>query len=257
MKAYIRTTNMMNKDCFDVKFTHEVGKTSEIYEITNVEGKNYDFRFYEKMNDALESISKNLVLLEVEILGDVINRCGKSFTNKLKIIRIVPEEEYECDKKNDDIECKEECKYDENNNIIYVKRYSKMRNGEYEIAHELWFEYDENNNNIYLKMKKGRGRQGIGSGRVTEFWKKYDANNNQIHVRNNNGYELWREYDDSNNLIYYKDSEGFEKWFKYNENNKIIYFKNSNGYERWVEFNGNNSIHYKNSEGSEYNISSY
>ena len=116
---------------------YEVGKT---YSIDNIKMCKYGFHFCEKMKDVLEyySYNNNFVLFEVEALGTVITEYDKSLTDKLKIIRIVPKEEYTFP-----LPLRE---YDQNNNLIHFKNSNGF---------EEWKEYDQNNNCIHFKNSNG------------------------------------------------------------------------------------------------------
>ncbi len=96
MKGYKATYDMK---CMG--FTYEVGKT---YSIDHMSICSHGFHFCSRMEDVLNyySLGKqangtNFVLLEVEALG-VVQSQGisdpKRVTNKMKVIRVIPEEEY-------------------------------------------------------------------------------------------------------------------------------------------------------------------
>jgi hypothetical protein len=82
-----------NGKCLDQLY--EVGQT---YTLKNKPRLcNYGFHFCKKADDVLKYyniIDSNFVLFEVEAIGDVENEFDKSCTNKIKIVRIVPKEEY-------------------------------------------------------------------------------------------------------------------------------------------------------------------
>ena len=88
MKGYKATKNMKCRD-----LTYEVGK---IYSINKLKICAYGFHFCQEMKDVLNYYphTEDFVLLEVEALGKVINDGDKSVTDKMKIIRVVPIEEY-------------------------------------------------------------------------------------------------------------------------------------------------------------------
>jgi hypothetical protein len=91
------------------------------------------------------SYNKNFVLLEIEVLGDIIDEHDKSVSNHIKVLRIVPVEEYTFDINKTDTENE---KYDEKGNKVYQK-YS--RGNEY-----FWeYKYDEKGNVIYHKDPRG------------------------------------------------------------------------------------------------------
>ena len=184
------------------ELTYEVGKT---FSIDKFELCKHGFHFCENMNDVIKYYPYNndFVLFEVEALGQIITEGNKSVTNKLKIIRIVPKEEYTFE-----LPLHE---YDQNNNLIHYKD----PNG-----NEEWKEFDQNNNLIHYKYSNGY-----------EYWNEYDQNNNLIHCKDSYGIEYWKEYDQNNNCIHYKYSNGYEEWKEYDQNNNLIYYKDSYGLE--------------------------
>ena len=162
--------------------TYEVGKT---YSIDKISICNYGFHFCKEMKDVVNYYlfnNNNFILFEVEALGQIITENDKSVTDKLKIIRIVPKDEYTFP-----LPLQE---YDQNNNLIHYKNSNGF---------EYWKEYDQNNNLIHSKNSNG-----------FEEWKEYDQNNNCIHFKNSKGFEKWQEYDQNNNLIHFKNSKGYE-----------------------------------------------
>ena len=88
MRGFKATYNMKCRD-----LTYEVGK---IYSIDKLEICNYGFHFCQKMEDVIDyyNPNKDLILLEVEALGKIETDGNKSVTDKMKILRIVPKEEY-------------------------------------------------------------------------------------------------------------------------------------------------------------------
>ena len=88
MKGYKATKNMK---CLD--FTYEVGKT---YTIDKLKICYHGFHFCQEMKDVVNyyTPTEDFVLLEVEALGEIQTEYNKSATDKLKVIRVVPKEEY-------------------------------------------------------------------------------------------------------------------------------------------------------------------
>ena len=216
MKAYKASYNGVCRG----NFKYEVGQT---YETDNIKICKRGFHACLKMNDTLEyyPFDKDFVLFEVELLGEVIKSHDKVVTDKIKIIRVVPPEEYV------------DFKGDDRGNFVHYKNSSE---------YEFWKEYDEYNNEIHFKDSTG-----------DEWWKKYDVNNNCIYYKNFTGFELWREYDLNDNLIHSKESNGEEWWNEYDVNNNCIYYKNFTGFECWKKYDlNNNCIYYKNSAGYEW-----
>ena len=91
MKGYKATKNMKCRD-----LTYEVGKT---YSINKLEICEYGFHFCQEMKDVVNYYlpTEDFVLLEVEALGEIKTEGDKSATDKLKVIRVVPREEYTFD----------------------------------------------------------------------------------------------------------------------------------------------------------------
>jgi len=73
--------------------TYAVGKT---YTSDKLKICHHGMHYCNKMEDTLYYYepTKDFILLEVEILGDVETEDNKSFTNKLKVLRVVPPDEY-------------------------------------------------------------------------------------------------------------------------------------------------------------------
>lgn len=176
MKAYKATYNLT---CQNFKF--EVGQAYEIQGELKI--CNNGFHFCKKMEDVLIYYSPQLdfILLEVEPLGDVIDDENKSVTNKIKIIRIIPQEEHKL--------------FDIDGRTIHCKN----SNGD-----EWWDGFDERSNLIYHKNSDG-----------DEWWREFDGRNNCIHFKDSNGYEYWKEFDGKDNLIDCKDSIRYEYWQNY------------------------------------------
>ena len=176
-KAYKATNNMK---CID--FRYEVDKT---YSINSMKICDHGFHYCINPKNTLNyySYNKDFMLLEIEVLGKVITEHDKSVTDKFKVLRVIPKEEY---KKLLDIE------YDDKGNMIYQKdSYGK----------EYHWKYDDKGNRIYYKDSNGN-----------EYHWKYDEKGNKIYEKNSYGREYhWKyEYDDKGNLIYKKDSNGKE-----------------------------------------------
>ena len=139
MKAYKGTNN--NK-CLTL--TYEVGKTYTF------EGElkmcSQGFHFCKEMKDVFGYYgynNNNFVMLEIEVLGKTIDdEYDKSVTNKLKVLRVVPSEEYE-----DLVKDSESLyEYDEFGNEVHFKDSS---------GYEEWKEYDKSGNVIHYKDSNG------------------------------------------------------------------------------------------------------
>jgi len=112
------------------------------------------FNYYEDKDD--------LVIFEIEALGMIVDSSDKSLTDKIRIIRVIPREEWE--KELGIIK-----EYDQNGNPIYSRDSS---------GNEEWKEYDQNGNMIHSRDSSG-----------IESWYEYDQNGNQISCRNS--YAQW------------------------------------------------------------------
>jgi hypothetical protein len=95
VKGYVMKTGFKATHdfvCIDHKF--EIGQTYEL------KGKpipcHYGFHYCVNPKDVLEyyPIQHNFRLLEIEDLGDSITDDNKSVTNKIRIVREIPKEEY-------------------------------------------------------------------------------------------------------------------------------------------------------------------
>jgi len=215
MKAYKGTRN---GKCRTI--TYEVGKTYTFEgEIQMCER---GFHFCKEMKHVFSyyKFNKDFVMLEIEILGEVIDEDDKSVTDKFKVLSIVSPKEYE-----------HICfiEYDKSGNMIHSKDSSDF---------EEWHEYDKKGNEIHYKDSDGY-----------EEWYEYDESGNMIHYKDDSGSEKWREYDEKGNMINSKSSNGYEEWHEYDESGNMIHSKDSYGFEKWYEYDKKgNMIHYKDSD---------
>jgi len=153
MIAYKGTRNLQCKDLIC-----EVGKTYTWNKNLEIEG--YGFHFCKSLNKIefyYPFNKKENIYLEIEVLGDVVEDKDICITNKFKVLRIIPKEEFHL------IDPEH---FDENGNLIY-----------HESSGSFWWkkEYDENNNLIYFENSDG-------------YWckKEYDENNNEIYSETSN-----------------------------------------------------------------------
>ena len=182
--------------------TYKVGKT---YTSDRMKMCEHGFHFCQKMEDVLGYYSPNndFILLEIEVLGKIETRGDKSVTDKFRVLRVIPQEEYtEYMKKQFPIR-----KYNERGNVIF----------ESTIFSEVTFQYDERNNKI--------SETSTTYGTITY---KYDKRNNLI-SEESVSYKVKHTYDERNNRITTEWDNGDTVTFKYDErNNKIS--KNSTSY---------------------------
>jgi len=167
MRGFKATYNMK---C--IGLTYEVGK---IYSIDKLEICKHGFHFCQKMEDVINYYKpfNNFVLLEVEALGKIETDGDKSVTDKMKILRIVPKEEY--------------------NFKTYQYEYDSFGNMIKEISPSRYvyqYEYDDFGNRI---------KKIHPLGDVYQY--EYDEFGNMIKLINPSG-DVWQyEYDAFGNMI--------------------------------------------------------
>ena len=252
-----------------IGLTYEVGKTYSIDKLMMCE---CGFHFYLDLKDIVKYFrsDKNLVVFEVEAIGECIVEDDMAVTDKLKILREIPKEEYQ-----------EWIRYDDRGNVIYFKKHDN---------YEKFFEYDSDGNMILEKSSNYKwhyeydsggnliheiDQQGIekfyeydsegnliysrGPAEI-EIWREYDSNGNEVHYRYSDGrpgndYEAWNEFDSDGNMIYCKSKgvhfcsrdSSTESWFEYDSNGNVIYIKyGSNGDEYFFGYDEKgNMVSYK------------
>ncbi|MFW5804244.1 MAG: DUF7666 domain-containing protein [bacterium] len=216
-----------NQKC--INLTYEVGKT---YTFTGeLEIWKRGFHFCKEFINTSEDYSfsdKDTQILEIEVLGEIIDEYDLSVTNKFKVLRIIPRSEWS---KITDAKLK----FDENGDLIYLENSNKF-----------WkkYKYDKNNNEIYFEHSDG-------------FWTKYkyDKSNNLIYCENSDLYWEKYKYDKNNNLIYKEIPSGFWEKYEYDKNNNLIYHEDSLGLWEKYQYNQNNNvIDYENSYKTKYSI---
>jgi len=164
MIAYKATRNFK---CFNQEY--KVGKT---YTSDRMKICKYGFHFCQKMDNVLNyyTPSSDFILLEVEILGKVETRGDKSVTDKLKVLRVIPFEEY-----TDSMKSRfPTFEYDSRNNKISET---------YPTGNKWTYEYDERNNRISTTYSNG-----------CKITFEYDERNNMISETNPNGGKYTYEY---------------------------------------------------------------
>jgi YD repeat-containing protein len=167
MKGYKATNNMK---CLDL--TYVVGKT---YTIDKLEICSHGFHFCEVMEHVTDHYlpTEDFVLLEVEALGEIQTEDNKSATDKLKVIRVVPREEYTFD--------------------VYQYEYDSFGNKIRETntyGHVHVYEYDSFGNKI-------KATDAVGN-----FWQyEYDSFGNKIKQTTPSGDVYQCEYDSFGNNI--------------------------------------------------------
>ena len=178
-----------------LKQTYKVGKT---YTSDKLKICRYGMHYCNKMEDTLNYYdpNKNLILLEVEILGDVETEGNKSVTNKLKVLRVVPFDEY-----TDSMKSKfPTYEYDDRGNII-----SKT----YPNGCKHTYEYDSSGNRISMTIPIGK------------FTYEYDSSGNRISMTSPIGKNTY-EYDDHGDMISVTNSYGYKYTYKYDSSGNMI-----------------------------------
>ena len=130
---------------------------------------------------------EDLEVIEVEILGDCDHYSKVGVTNKLKVLRVVPKEEYI------DLIPPEKCK------CPTIPRKENTNHGK-DI-----FSYSYNDEGVCIKET----REYYAEDRLMKYEITYDGCGNKLKMSANfSNDETW-EYDSNNNMIKHIDSDGF------------------------------------------------
>jgi len=193
MIAYKATRNFK---CINQEY--KVGKT---YTADKMKICHYGFHFCQEMHNVLKYYqpTNDFVLLEIEVLGAIETEYHKSVTDKFKVLRVVPREEY-TDAMNEGCDS---YKYDENNNLISIKFSSRVTSS---------YEYDERGNCISQKYSD--------DDRKTVY--EYDERNNRISTTYPDGRKSIYEYDERGNRISETNSTGYKWRFGYDDRNNMV-----------------------------------
>ena len=205
------------------------------------------FHFCEKLKDVFAYYQnrkdKNLVIFQIEAVGKIAREEDKLVTDKIKIIRILEEKEYE--------EFIDIYRYNSNKNLVY-KRETLFENQK-----EWWFEYDKNNNLISSKNNKGfketrtynddgliiQGECVFENQKSIKFSYTYEGDDTVI-FNHSCGITFVKKYDKNKNLIYFKNSRGIEEITKYDEKNNKVSVEGSNGYREEYRYDSDNRLVY-------------
>ena len=206
--AYKTTNNMIAyKATYNFKCRNQEYKVGKTYTSDRMEICKHGFHFCQKMADVMGYYSANndFVLLEIEALGKIETRGDKSVTNKLRVLRVVPKEEYteQMRKRFDVVE------RDQNNRIVsrvdsfgYKNVYQYDDRGNMIVDNDTKMEYDDNNRLV---------RKTFPSGNFLTC--TYDERGNKIAIKNTQGYHNTFEYDEFNRLT--KETYGPNEWHGY------------------------------------------
>ena len=151
MKAYKATSNYK---CRGQEY--KVGKT---YSSDKMKICRHGIHYCNELKDTLNYYfySKDLVMLEIEVLGSIESYEDKSVTDKIKVLRVVPRDEWnvtglEFDERYNKISMEHSSgdkylhEYDERDNMISV---------EYSNGNKHLYEYDEKDNMISVTRPSG------------------------------------------------------------------------------------------------------
>ena len=197
MKGYKATNNMK---CLTL--TYEIGKT---YSINKLNICSTGFHFCQNMEDVLKyyRYDDDFVLLEVEALGKTITIGDKTVTDCLKVIRVIPKDEYTFNIPEPEVD-PNIYEYDDRNNMISEKHPDGDK----------WsYEYDDRGNKISVTYLDG------------DKWSyEYDDRNNMISVTSPDGDKISWEYDDRGNMISETTPNGDKySWeYEYDDRNNMI-----------------------------------
>ena len=192
MKAYKATYNFK---CRNQEY--KVGKT---YTSDRMEICNHGIHCCQKMHSVLYYYqpTKNFVLLEIEVLGNIEEEGNKLVTDKIKVLRVVPKEEYtpELIAKLNDFEF-----YEDGNIKVDPRFYSTVT-----------YTYDERDNIITESVYGGSEC----------YTYTYDERNNKLSQTNTQGRTYTYAYDDRNNMIVLTYPDGDVVEYEYDERNNCI-----------------------------------
>ena len=186
--------------------TYQVGKT---YTSDKLKICHYGIHYCNKMEDTLwyYPTSEKFILLEVEILGDVETKGNKSVTNKLKVLRVVPFDEY-----TDSMKSKfPTYEYDSSGNMI-----SKT----YPDGNKYTYEYDSSGNMISKTYPSGN-----------KYTYEYDSSGNRIGETFPSGNKYTYEYDSSGNMISKTYPDGNKYTYEYDSSGNKISMTYPSGYK--------------------------
>jgi YD repeat-containing protein len=206
MIAYKATYNFK---CLNQEY--KVGKT---YTSDRMKICAFGFHFCQKMEEVLNYYdpSSDFILLEVEILGKIETKDDKSVTDKLKVLRVIPFEEY-----TDTMKSRfPKYEYDERNNLISET---------YPSGKKWTYKYDERNNRISETHSSGN-----------KYTYKYDERNNLISMTYLNGAKTTYEYDERNNRISETNPDGVKTTYEYDERNNKISKTHPSGVKQTFEY---------------------
>lgn len=193
--------------------TYRVGKT---YTSDKMKMCKYGIHFCKDMRDTLNyyAFNPSFVLLEIEVLGQTEFKSDKGVTDKIKVLRVVPKEEYTEEFK----KLLLDCEYDEKGRMISLVSYSGVKH---------IYEWDERNNLISHTFPKrgvnvnewdGKNRiisrtHTYDNGIIAKVFYEYDERDNVIRRTRDDGKFSLYEYDEHNNMISDTDHGGIKYYY--------------------------------------------
>ena len=188
------------KATYNFKCRNQTYKVGKIYTSDRLSICNYGIHCCQEMHSVLDYYepTKDFVLLEIEVLGNIEEEGNKLVTDKIKVLRVVPKEEYtpKFIAKLDTFEF-----YEDGNIKISPRIYSAVA-----------YTYDERDN-IITEIMCGN-REG--------HTYTYDEHNNKLSLTNQEGRTYSYAYDERNNLIALTYPDGDVVKYEYDEHNNCI-----------------------------------
>jgi YD repeat-containing protein len=188
------------KATYNFKCRNQEYKVGKTYTADRMEICRLGFHFCYNMADTLRYYrpKRDFVLLEIAVMGSVETDRNKSVTDKFKVLRVVPKEEYT----EEMIAGLAAFEYDERGNITK----------EYFDPDSYWiYEYDDRNNKISNTDECG------------DRWTfEYDEHNKLITETDFNGTGIKYAYDERGNVTSKVYSDNAKLTFEYDEHNNLI-----------------------------------
>ena len=206
MKAYKAT---YKHKCRDQEY--KVGKT---YSSDKMKICRYGIHYCNELKDTLTyyPYTKDLVMLEIEVLGSIESVTDKSVTDKMKVLRVVPKDEWNVTG----------LEFDDRGNRISLTCPS---------GNKYLNEYNERNNMISKTYPNG-----------DKYLYEYNERNNMISSTYPNGDKHLYEYDKRDNMISSTHPSGDKYLFEYNERNNMISMTHPSGDKYLYEYDEMNNM---------------
>ena len=210
---------MAYKATYNFKCKNQEYKVGKTYTSDKMKMCKHGIHFCQDMKDVLYyyNFNENFILLEIEVLGNVETDNDKSVTDKIKVLRVVPFEEYTF------------------KNNLPVLEYDKKGNKiseTYRSGYKTTWEYDDNGNKIsetYPSGDKYTWEYDDNGNKISEthpskekFTWEYDEKGNKISLTSRSGYKTTYEYDERGNMISQISQSGYKITYEYDEKRNRI-----------------------------------